>query len=474
MSRHPGPAQVDAAAPQQQAAGETAVVDVLLIAGIALAGLLVPLNSTMLAVALPKVMADLNEGPSNAGWLITSYLITMACAQPIAGGLGDRLGRRKVMLAGLVGAGIASLAAALSQDLVQLAVCRLAQALSGALVVPNSAAIIRERVPSESRGQVIGMMGAAIGIGAAGGPPLGGLLTEIGNWRAIFLVNLPLVAVALTLSLMRLPRDPVQRRGRGFDWRGAVLLAVVLATAAYVAQQAGRGVTPTLGAALAAVLLTGGGLLWLERRQPHPVLDPAFFASRTFSAANAGIALANLAMYCTLLVVPQYLAATGHDSAIIGFSLIPLSLSMVLFAPWGGRLSDKVGRRWPVALGVGLQTVGALSVLLLGRSDQFVLLVAGLGLMGVGLGFAQSGLQSAAMEAAPVAQAGAAAGVFSTSRYFGSIVGTSLLAALLQAAGGPEDGFHAVLLLVVTTAAAATLAALFIEDWPEQQRGPQH
>lgn len=443
-----------------------------LVAGIALAGLLMPLNSTMLAVALPQLMHDLREGPTSAGWLITGYLIAMACAQPVAGGIGDRYGRRRVILAGLVGFAVASLAAAAAGNLLMLGVCRLAQAIAGALVVPNSAALVRERIPAAQRGQVLGAMGAAIGVGAAAGPLVGGLITGFADWRGIFLVNVPLVAVALALAVWQLPHDRKGGPSTRFDSAGAALLAVCLASLALLTQQAGSGWSLPVAVAAILVPVCGALLVRAELRHPRPVISPGFFRSRTFTAANAGIALANLAMYSTLLVVPQFLAGRGFNSATVGMVLVPLSVSMVVFAPVGGRLSDRAGRRWPVVVGVGFQAVGSLAVLVLPTTDSLAPLMAGLTVMGIGLGVAQSGLQGAALEAVDVDQAGSAAGVFSTSRYFGSIVGSSLLAALLQANGAGEAGFHAILLLVAATACLGTVATLFIEDWPEAALRP--
>ncbi|HSD79818.1 MAG TPA: MFS transporter, partial [Solirubrobacteraceae bacterium] len=181
--------------------GERAVL-----ATVALASLLVPLNSTMLAVALPRVVDDLGTSLTSASWLVTSYLIAMASLQPVAGKLGDRLGRRPLVLGGLAWFGVASAGAALSGDLVLLVAFRLQQAVAGALFFPNAMALLRDTVPAERLGARMGLVGAALPLGASAGPPLGGVLLAVGGWQAIFAVNLPLVAIALALGARAIPR----------------------------------------------------------------------------------------------------------------------------------------------------------------------------------------------------------------------------------------------------------------------------
>jgi MFS family permease len=172
----------------------------------ALGTMLMPLNSTMIAVALPDVVNDLDVSLSSTAWLVSGYLIAQASLQPLAGKLGDRLGRRPLILAGLASFALASLGAALAPSLAVLIAFRVAQAVTGALVFPNAIALVRELLPEARRGTVFGIIGSAIGLAAAGGPPLGGVLVALGGWRAIFLVNLPWVAVAIWLALRSVPR----------------------------------------------------------------------------------------------------------------------------------------------------------------------------------------------------------------------------------------------------------------------------
>ena len=178
----------------------------LLLITVALGAVLAPLNSTMIAVALPAITDELAAGAAATSWLVTAYLIAMASLQPVAGRLGDRLGRRRLILGGLVGFGLASLGATLSTSLPLLIFFRVAQAVSGAVVLPNGDALLREIVPDERRASRFGMIGSAIGLAAAIGPPIGGLLVSTAGWRAMFAVNLLLVVPALLLGWRTIPR----------------------------------------------------------------------------------------------------------------------------------------------------------------------------------------------------------------------------------------------------------------------------
>lgn len=434
---------------------------------VALATMLAPLNSTMIAVALPRLMAEFGADLATSGWLVTSYLITMACLQPVAGKLGDRFGRRPLILGGLVFFALSSVAAALSTSLAGLLFFRVLQAIAGAIALPNGAALVREVVPADRRAARFGLVGAAVGLAAAAGPPLGGLLVEIAGWRAIFYVNLVLVVPALLLGWRALPARPDRPARAGFDLAGAALLLAVLAGTAGLLTQSRYhpGAAWPLGG---GALLLALALFFLRREwhHPDPVLPPRFFLDPSFARANAAVALSNLAMYSTLLAVPILLAELpGWGSARAGLVLTSMSATMVVCSPLGGRLSDRWGRRWPTALGLGLLTLGLALLGLAGSASVLAVLVGGLGVAGIGLGLSSAGMQAAAIEAVPRNQAGVASGLFSTSRYLGSIVGSSVLPLLCHPGKGVE-GFAPVLIMVVGAAFFSVVASLGLRHWP--------
>jgi EmrB/QacA subfamily drug resistance transporter len=429
---------------------------------VALAGVLVPLNSTMIAVALPRLVEDVDTSLRAAAWLVTAYLIAMASLQPVAGKLGDRLGRRSLMLGGLVWFGAASAGAALAGDLALLLAFRLQQAVAGALLVPNAIALVRQTVPPERLGAGLGTVGATFALGAAAGPPLGGLLLEVGGWRWIFLANLPLVAVALALGQRSLPgRSAPSPDGRGFDRAGAVLLSATLGAAAWALN--GTGLTRGAAAALAAaavVLLAA--LVRVELRRDDPVLQPRLFGRGGFGPAAAGVALSNLAMYVTLLAVPVLLARRGADGAAAGLALAAMSLASLVVTPLGGRLADRTGPRLPAVAGLAAQAAALVPLALWPATLAGAAIAACLAVAGAGLGLASSALQVAAMAAVDPVAAGAAAGVYSTCRYAGSIAGSALLAGPLAPAAHGTAGFAAVFAVLVVAAGASAAAAALL------------
>jgi len=453
-----------ASVPPEQPSAERAVA-----LTVALGTTLAPLNSTMIAVALPHIMREFNADMAGAGWLVTAYLIAMASLQPVAGKLGDRLGRRPLILGGIAYFGIASLGAATASSLAALLFFRVQQAIAGAIALPNGAALVREVAPVDRRASRFGQVGAAIALAAAAGPPLGGLLVQTAGWRAIFHVNLLIILPTLLLGWRAIPARPGRGAAHPFDLRGAFLLSALLVGAAYLLTRGPRdnpALAPALGLALAIVAAL---FLRRELRHPDPVLQPRFFGRRSFAAANAAVALSNLAMYSTLLAIPILLSRqAGWTSAQVGLVLAAMSGGMVVFSPVGGRLADRFGRRWPTVAGLSLLTLGLLPLALAGGGVSTGALLGGLGLAGAGLGLSSAGLQTAAIEAVEARESGVASGVFSTSRYLGSIVGSSVLAGMLGPARNGVAGFGAAFLMAVATASLSVLAACGLRDKSER------
>jgi len=418
--------------------------------------MLLPLNSTMIAVAIPDIARDFGGDAGSAAWLVSGYLIAMASLQPLAGKLGDRFGRRPLILGGLAWFA-ASLGAALAPSLPVLIAFRIQQAVAGALAFPNAFAVVREVMPEERRGAAFGTLGSAVALAAAAGPPLGGALVALGGWRAIFLINLPWVGLTLLLAFRTIP--PVLggvRRGR-FDWIGAVGLTALLAAWAWLLNPGGvpAWVVPV---GLAAVVLAVVVLLRYERAHPDPVLEPRLLRVKSFAAATAAIGLSNLALYGTLLAVPVLLAQrSGWSSGEIGVALAALTVPMVAFSPLGGRISDRLGRRVTATVGLALLSGAMLSLALSGRDMSVPVLVGSLLSAGAGLGLSNPPIQTAAIEALDPSDAGVASGLFSTGRYLGGIAAASLVAASVTAVGA--NGYAALFgLAAVATGLAAALA----------------
>jgi MFS family permease len=373
------------------------------IAGIALATALVPLNSTMIAVALPDIADDFDISLRQTSILITLYLVAMLVGQPLAGRVSDRVGARRLALVITAGFGACSAAAMLAGAFWMLVALRAAQAVFASALVPSVQTMLREVVPEQDRGRAFGVQGSVLGVGAGLGPVIGGVATAAFGWRAIFGVNVPIVLAVLWILATRIPP----------------------ATPAPSGESVGAGT----------------GASWLNA---------------VFVSAFAVQALSTLAQYALLLVVPVVLDDRGWGAAAVGAALTCLTVGMVVASPYGGRVGDEQGRRRPVVLGL-LVTLGAVAVSAAGGDDvTSAVLVVTLLLFGIGLGAATPNLQTAGIEAAPADRTGAASGLLSASRYVGSITSTLVLAGVVQDDG---SGLGTLLAVCVASLVGAVIAA---------------
>ena len=434
---------------------------------VALGNLLVPLNSTMIVVALPLIGRDLGADHVTLAWLVTSYLIAMASLQPIAGRLGDRFGRRRYMLGALSYFIVASVGAAAAPNLLVLVAFRLQQALAAAAVVPNSLALLRGHSVEGRAGTYFGISGATTSIGAAIGPLLGGLLSAI-DWRLIFLVNLPLAGLALFVAWRSLPAGDPPRRTAHPDIAGAVALGVLLSLAAWTLTEAGTA-APVLTAVLLAVVAVGAvAFVRYESRHADPALPPFLFTIRGFTNANLTIALSNLALYGTFLAVPVILAGSEPDATIRGgIAISAQSVAMIVLSPVSGALVDRVGARWPTALG-GLLIATGLGILgLSGHASDFGALLVCLPITGAGVALTFPATRIAALDAVPARFAALASGVTSSSRYFGGMIG-----ALVAGLALTEITEPAAARLFLILAASGVGTAIVGSQLPARSAGP--
>lgn len=427
---------------------------------VSLASVFGPLNSTMLAVALPRIGDDFGVGVGALALLVSAYLIATAVLQPASGRLGDALGHLRVVQAGLVVLVVTSIGAALAWDFTALVVFRSLQGVAAALTMPNVVAYMRKRVPAERLGGALGMNGALISIGAAGGPVLGGVLLALGGWELLFLANVPLGLLGL-LTISRLEQDAgAGRRHFSLDWLSLAALTLTFAGLTGVGAAARSGEPLLLGLGTLAVIVGVAAYLARYRQRGGGVLDLRLFSRRNFLVASFLVLLSNLVMYTTLVAMPVYLSEVlDRGDAAIGLTLFAMSAALVVVSPASGRLADHAGDRMLVGIGGALLLASMIGLgLSVGRWDLGVL-IAFLTLVGVGMGLCQAPQQSTALKAWPAEVAGAAAGTFSLMRYTGSITGAALLAAVLGAGEDVTD--FRVLFALLTCIALLNLALAF-------------
>lgn len=437
-----------------------------------LCSVLAPLNSTMVAVALPEIRDDFGLSSGSVGWLVSAYLIAMAVAQPVAGRMGDQLGRGRVVRMGLLAFVAASVASSVAPSFTLLVLSRVLQALFGAGLIPNAMALIRERAAAGELGRLNGYNAAAIAAAAGLGPLLGAMALAAGSWRFVFPISVPFALGALVL-LPRLGLSGGSRASSDTDWIGTVEYAALLIAITWLlgSENAIRGPWPRV-AAWGLFLAGLVGFAWSQRRAVAPVAAWGLLRHRSFGAACAQILLTNLAMYTTLLMVPFLVSDVLHGGARqSGLLLGGMALFMGLAAPPGGRLSDHHGRRVTALLGAMLVLASALLLAFaLLEGVSFGELAAILALLGSGVGVATGAANTAAIESVPAAQAGTAAGTSSMMRYVGSIVGAGVLAGMLNAAGGTRPDAQTFLmldLLITAIALAGIAAAALIHRFPD-------
>ena len=427
-------------------------------AGLCTAAALVPLNSTMIAVALLDIESDLDVSVSAVTWLVSGYLVVMALVQPVGGRIGDALGHRRAFLAGLAAFIAVSTLATFAPWFAVLVVLRMAQALFGGLMLPSAAALLREIVPPDRRGRMFGWFGTVMGFAAAVGPVLGGILVAAFGWHAIFLVNLPAGAVALALALRALPHDHPLPVGRmHFDLPGAAAFTAFMAAIVAALFLATEGVARWLSAVAAAALLLAV-FVWIERRAREPFVALSLFSHRPYVAATATVFLHNLVLYSLLLIVPILAERElGLGASGAGLLIGAMTGAMMVVSPVGGHLSDSLGRRAPVLIGGAVAAVATVGLVLVTRPAGVAGTATFVALAGVGVGFAAASLQTTAVESAPGGMVGVASGVFMTVRYTGAIAAAGLAAAV---AGSSAFTAGFVVLAVAATLSIVTAGAL--------------
>ena len=373
------------------------------------------LDSTVVNVALPTIGRELDAGISSLQWVVNAYTLTLSGFLLLGGSLGDHYGRRRVFVIGVVWFAVASLLCGLAPTDEALVAARALQGIGGALFTPGSLAIIEASFRREDRGPAIGAWSGLGGVTAALGPFLGGWLIQTGSWRLIFLINLPLAAVVVWVSVRHVPesRDP-GATGR-LDWAGAALAAVGLAGVVYALTDGpGLGWTSSriLVAGLVGVAALAGFLVW-ERRTRNPMLPLDIFASRQFSAANAVTFVVYGALGGSLFLLPiQLQQVVGYSPLASGVALVPITVLMLLLSARAGRLSARIGPRLPMTLGPLLVAAGFALLARIGPGASYLLDILPASLVyGFGLTLTVAPLTATVLAAAPAEHAGVASAV---------------------------------------------------------------
>jgi MFS transporter, DHA2 family, methylenomycin A resistance protein len=421
---------------------------------ICLGFLMITLDATIVNVALGPIGADLGGGVTAAQWIVNGYTLAFAALLLSAGALADRLGSRAGFLIGLAVFGLGSAACAGATSLPALIGARVVQGAGAAGLMPCSLALITHAYPgADDRRRALAAWAGASGIGLAGGPVLGGVLTVAFGWRAIFLVNVPIAATTAALVLRHVGETDRHRHPLDLPGQIVAIAALAALTGAFVTAAAHGW-----GARLTLTLLTAGAVgvakfVLVERAVTHPMVDPALFRERTFSIAVAIGVLFNFCLYGAIFCLAIDLhEARSLDALQTGLALLPMTVVTGTMAFLSGRVVARAGE-WPVIVaGLAAGAAGALLVALNSSDGSVAMLIAS----SVPLGFtalAMPAMTAVAMSHAPRPRIGLASGVFNASRQTGGAFGVAVLGGLVVA------GSHSISLHVAFVATAGAYAA---------------
>ena len=395
------------------------------------------LDGTVVNVALVRVGHDLAASLADLQWITNGYLLALASLILLGGSLGDRFGRRRVFVIGVAWFTVASAACGLAQSPGQLVVARVLQGVGGALLTPGSLSMIQASFRPGDRGKAIGTWSGLGGIAAALGPFVGGWLVQYASWRWAFLVNVPLGVATVWIAQLHVPETRDEDADPRFDVVGAVLatFALGITTFALIEHEA-LGVAGAVGVA-AVGLAVGAAFVVVERRSSHPMLQPALFASRQFSAANAMTLLVYAALGAVFFFLTlQVQTVLGYGPLLAGMASLPVTVLMLLFAARGGELASRIGPRLPMTVGPLVCCVGVLLLSGVGAgSTYWTGILPGITVFGVGLTLLVAPLTATVLAAAPDRYAGVASGVNNAVARAGSLLAVAALPAVVGLSG---------------------------------------
>lgn len=434
----------------------------LAMAGIAIASFLGCIDFTIVNTAVPAIQTALHADIAQVQWIVTAFVLALSGCTIAVGQLADRHGRREAMFASMALFAAASLGAGLAPTLTWLVLWRAVQGIACAGLYTASAAVVAAMFPAPQRGRALGLLFSINGLGLALGPVAGGLLVDAWGWRAIFLLNVPLIAAGFALCRGRLQVLPAPAARERFDWLGSVLLLAVLPCALAVTIHGadwGWSAPPTL-ALLAAAVLLGTALVRVEARAAAPLLRWTLFVQPRFAVA-AGATAALAFFYCVaFFLMPLYLGELrGQGSAATGWLLLPATAVMALVSPLAGRGCDRIGTGPVMAIGFAALLVSALMQSAFAADTRWAWVLAAFACMGLGWGCVLGPSMTAALAALPPALAGTALGMATTLHNVGGALGLAIGTVAYRLAA-QQGGFLAGYRLVMLLLAAVCLAAL--------------
>ncbi len=405
----------------------------LILTSVSLGSLMATLDGSIVNIALPAIQSDFRVDLTTVEWVVVAYLLVVGSLLLTFGRLGEVLSFKRVYLAGFAIFTVASVCCGASPNELVLIGFRVVQAVGAAMIMAMGPAIVARTFPANERGRALGLNAVSVSIGLSLGPALGGILTQAGTWRAIFLINLPIGLLAIVWAARILPAEMSGQR-QSFDFRGAILSGVAL-FALLLALSDGQDwgwTSPAVVGLLATFVVLAAGFIVAERRAVQPIIDLALFKIRPFSAGLVSVVVAFAGLFTATFLLPFLLQqARGFSPIEAGLLLTPVPITMAIVAPFSGAASDRVGPRLPASAGMAIMVLGLLSLTQLPVDFSLPDLIWRLVLLGIGQGLFMSPNSSAVLGSVPRARVGTASGTLAQMRVNGQALGIALSAAIV-------------------------------------------
>src|ERR671936_152944 len=407
----------------------------LTLAALCFALFMIMLDNTVVNLALPSIKRDLGLGVSELEWVVNAYALVFAVLMLTGGKLADQFGRRRIFLIGLVIFTASSLACGLAGSAGLLIGARAVQGIGSAMMMPSTLSIISATFPPKERGTAIGIWAGVSAMALAIGPLIGGLITEHINWNWIFYINVPIGALGIVAGRLVVGESRDTSQEQRLDLPGLVASGLALFALVFALIEANRyGWTSATILTLFGVGAVGvGAFVLLELHQRVPMMDLTLFRNGTFAGANMVALLVGLAMFGVFFFVSLYMQnILGYSPVKAGASFLPMTLLIIMVAPIAGRVSDRVGSRWLIAVG---QTLTAGSLVIFSRlavDSSWWNLLPGMIVGGIGMAMTMTPMTAAALGAVPVDKAGVGSGILNTFRQVGLALGIAVMGAILS------------------------------------------
>jgi len=454
-------AETDATAAPSNTVRFDTVAGKWVLAGMVLGSGMASLDATVVNVALPRLGSDLDADFAGLQWVVNGYTLTLAALILIGGSLGDRLGRRKVFIAGVVWFAVASLLCGIAPNIGTLIAARALQGVGGALLTPGSLAILQASFHPDDRARAIGAWSGLGGVTTAVGPFLGGYLVDAASWRWIFLLNLPLAALVIWIGVRHVPETRDMTVTGRIDLPGALVGAIGLAASTWGLIE--RSWPLGIGGAVAIV-----AFVVTESRRTHPMLPLSIFRSRQFSAANLTTLFVYGGLSAVLFMIGIVLQqALGYSPLEAGAATFPITIIMLTFSARAGALAQRIGPRWPMTIGPIVIAAGLLLMMRIepGRGYTTGVLPAVL-LFSAGLALTVAPLTATVLAAADAAHAGVASGVNNAVARVGGLLAVAAVPIVagfspVRAVSAADlvDGFHMTLLCAAALVAIGAVVS---------------